>query len=426
MRVAVVGMGAAGIQAARILEAKGHSLELFDARDRVGGRLHTIESEGLLYDAGGEWIDADHKRSLELVADLGGRLYSREESEPYTFALQGEMRKEGAEWEEAKSDLQSLEAWAREQVASLATAADPDATQHAGKSVADAISQVCRSPLGRLLATAIYRSDEGEDLDRVGLQEWLLGFGNYVHREGLESSAFRVEGGMGALIRRAADTLESPFTPNARLLAVAQREHSVRLHFDGLTVDAGACILTMPPPQVACVSFDPPLPNPQLDAIRSMPMSRTIKIMLAFREPFWEQSGWSGFLHTDSPVQQTWTAPTSPTPVLICYVCGNNCDFWRRQSDPVGTAVEMIEATFPGAKRNFMKGNFHDWVADEWSRGGFCYLPPGYMNRHLANIPLRHGRVVFAGDHTATWKGFIEGALESAERAARDVSSLPA
>lgn len=417
-------MGAAGIQAARILESTGFSLQLFDARDRVGGRLHTVESEGLLYDAGGEWIDADHKRVLELVAHFGGTLYSREDSEPYTFDLLGEMRTEGFEWEEAKSDLRRLEDWARQQVASLATSPSLGPTELNGRSVADVISEICQTPRGRLLATAIYRSDEGEDLDRVGLQEWILSFGNYVYREGREASAYRVEGGMGALICRAADSLRCPLTLNARLQAVAQREHSVRLHFDGFVTDVSKCILTLPPTQIASITFDPPLPPAQHDAIRSLPMSRTIKIMLAFSERFWQKCGWSGFLHTDSPLQQVWTEPISPTPTLICYVCGNHADFWRHQPNPVETAVEMLDSIFPGAKQSFVTGAIHDWVADELTGGGIAYLPPRYMAHHLSNIPLKHGRVVFAGEHTSTWMGFIEGALESAERAALEILSI--
>ena len=71
MTVGIVGLGAAGLRAAMLFEKLGVDVQLFEARGRPGGRLHCAdEGHGTLYEAGGEWIDADHHRVLDLLAEF--------------------------------------------------------------------------------------------------------------------------------------------------------------------------------------------------------------------------------------------------------------------------------------------------------------------------------------------------------------------
>ena len=67
----MIGLGAAGLRAAMLLENAGATVSLFEARKRIGGRIHTIRKGKTVYDAGGEWLDADHYRALNLLQELG-------------------------------------------------------------------------------------------------------------------------------------------------------------------------------------------------------------------------------------------------------------------------------------------------------------------------------------------------------------------
>ena len=72
MRVAIVGLGLAGLRTAMLLEQAGIGVLLFEARAQAGGRLRTVTDDGEpLYEAGGEWIDAEHHRMLSLLAAGG-------------------------------------------------------------------------------------------------------------------------------------------------------------------------------------------------------------------------------------------------------------------------------------------------------------------------------------------------------------------
>ncbi len=68
----------------------------------------------------------------------------------------------------------------------------------------------------------------------------------------------------------------------------------------------------------------------------------------------------------------------------------------------------------------------HDWTADEWSRGGYGALPaPGVLSQFGAALAAPVGRIFWAGTETASaWRNYMEGALESGERAAGEVSRL--
>jgi monoamine oxidase len=89
--------------------------------------------------------------------------------------------------------------------------------------------------------------------------------------------------------------------------------------------------------------------------------------------------------------------------------------------DPVGEGLGLLAGLFPAAEKCFTAGQIHDWTKDPFSRGGFSHLRPGYVMKHLRSIAQPEGRVHFAGEHTAAWSGFMEGALESAERVTEEV-----
>ena len=65
-----------------------------------------------------------------------------------------------------------------------------------------------------------------------------------------------------------------------------------------------------------------------------------------------------------------------------------------------------------------------NWMADRWAGGAFAVFYPGQMTSMTADIARPEGRVHFAGEHTSVWSGWMEGALESAERAAKEIVSV--
>ena len=75
--VVIVGAGAAGLTAANELKKAGLSVAVLEARDRVGGRLHTDVIEGAMLEIGGQWVSPDQDALIDTVAELGLETFSR-------------------------------------------------------------------------------------------------------------------------------------------------------------------------------------------------------------------------------------------------------------------------------------------------------------------------------------------------------------
>ena len=150
-------------------------------------------------------------------------------------------------------------------------------------------------------------------------------------------------------------------------------------------------------------------------------MSRAVKISWVFERAWWHDEGWGGSMLCDGPLQQTWDGGLGDAPVLTAYVCGDQAAEWSRLGDPVKAGLYELTQIFPQASEHFNRGWWHDWVTDRYALGAFSNLAPGYVLEHMEHIAPPEKRIHFAGEHTATWIGFIEGALESAERAVGEV-----
>lgn len=68
-RVAIIGAGMAGMTAAADLSADGHDVVVFEARNRLGGRILTDRSLGLPLDLGASWIHGHRRNPLTDMAD---------------------------------------------------------------------------------------------------------------------------------------------------------------------------------------------------------------------------------------------------------------------------------------------------------------------------------------------------------------------
>lgn len=423
MRVAVVGLGAAGIWAASQLERHGVDLRLFEARRRVGGRLLTVGGEsGPLYEAGGEWIDSDHTRVLALAHEFGFEVDPTPRWPGLVF-YRGEICPENEIWPDAFEDELRLLSVADDLCNRLNPV--PWENQHFSSlddvSLHDFIRENATSERGQWWLGAKYRSDEGDDVERVGLLGWLLTHRLYMARGDEAASAFRIAGGMGALFEAVASGLRTPIHFGMPLCRIIHEGKQVLLQFEDGEAAFDRVLLTVPPPALERIVFDPALPSEKRCAIEASEMGRSIKIALQFERPWWKDSGWSGSLFCDLPIQQCWDASRGEASVLCCYVCGRDSEHFRCSRSAPELALEQLATLFPEAPKHFVCGAAHDWSSEAFSKGGFSHLPKGYVMSHLQHIGAPLDRVHFAGEYAANWNGFIEGALESADRAVEEI-----
>lgn len=423
MRVGVVGMGIAGLRTAMLLKAAGAEVELFEARSRPGGRLHTVDAGfGSVFEAGGEWFDSDHHRVLALLREFGMEPRSSKEW-PGKVVYGGKHTTEALLWNDALEDELRVEAAAREHCRDLYEPAWTN-TRHAewdAKNVAMFLANNTTTDRGKWWVTANVRSEEGDDLNRIGLLGWLAGYMKLNDRDGDVATSFRVPGGMKSVYEAMSASLDQDVRYGQVLERVHQDATGVTLTFDRGEAKVDYVVLTLPPPCLEQVVFEPPLSVSKRCAIEACEMSRAIKLTWEFESPWWKDQGWGGSMRCEGPIQQTWDASFGDAHLLTAYVCGSAANEWIGLEDPIRAGIHELSILVPEAAMTYKRGWINDWISDPYSRGAFSHLAPGYVLEHMEHIGKPEGRVHFAGEHCGSWTGCIEGALESAEVASTGV-----
>lgn len=435
MRIGVIGAGIAGLRAAMLLEKVGHQVTVFEARDRAGGRMMTVERGDGWYEAGGEWIDADHERVLRLCREFG--IAPEKSSQwPGLVVYQGEFSTENAVWPDAEADAQLVHEGAVQLIEQWRKVGNPyqllnqdllDLNGH-DMPLGQWLDRVCSGAQGRWWVEAVSRSDEGEDTSQVGLLGWLRGYAHYLTRSGGEMSLYRIGGGGGRLCERMAERLADvrygvPVEKIGVVNGLLQLRNGEEHQFDRIvSAVPGAAVNDL-------IHFDGDAPiELNIYDPSSVTMSRAVKIVLEFDRPWWREKDWTGRMLCDLPCQQTWEIGRGNLHALGCYVCGEEGVWLARREDGVDVALRALAEIHPEALSTFVGGEIHDWVSDEFSGGAFPYHPVGSSPPLLAvktgpedGYLSAYGKMHLAGDWACNWMGFIEGALESAERVAAEI-----
>lgn len=426
MKIAVVGLGMAGLRTAMLLRQAGFEVEIYEAKGRPGGRLHCVdEGDGVLYEAGAEWLDADHRRCIELLKEFSLEKDVRAQW-PRKLIFRGREISEDLVWNEALEDDLRVEASARELSRNLHT--PPWANVQCGemdhRRLNDFLREHTQTERGFWWVNSKARCSEGDDTDQVSLLGWLLGFVHTLDRDGDQTTAFRIPSGSRRLCEQMLAKIDLEPHYGHVLQRVRQNGNRLTLHFDKGTAEVDRVVLAMPAPCVERVVFEPALSVQKRCAIEACEMSRSVKVCWQFTHAWWRDQGWDGGMLCDGPLQQTWDGTMGETPVLVASICGHESLEWARLGDPVRAALYELSVLFPEASGAFVRGWFHDWARDPFSPGAHSRKSPGYILEHMAHIAPPEGLIHFAGEHTGTRSGLVEGALESAERVLQEVTEL--
>ncbi|HEX6799342.1 MAG TPA: flavin monoamine oxidase family protein [Ktedonobacterales bacterium] len=439
--VGIVGAGLAGLTAARRLVAAGVETVVLEARDRVGGRTYTWPAtDGTLLDLGGQWIGPTQQRIAALAAEVGAATFKTYDT-GLNVAFQNGVRATysgaipPAEPQAAGDVIEALLAlniMARqvplEAPWQAAGAAEWDA-QTVATWLRDNVASADARRLLELGVQAVF-SAEPRDLS-------LLHFLFYVHSAGSLTDLLGVTGGAqeSRFVRGAqsvatamAAALGGRVILNAPVWAIAQDECGVQVEAQGVTVTAQRAIVAIPPPLAGRLRYRPPLPGLRDQLTQRTPMGSVYKVHCLYETPFWRDEGLTGQVSSDAgPVRITFdNSPPAGSPgVLLGFVEGDEARWWaRRPAEERRDAVLACLAGYFGARaaqpREYVEIS---WAEEEWTRGCYAaYLPTGVWTAYGEALRAPIGRLHWAGTETATvWNGYMDGAVQSGERAADEV-----
>jgi monoamine oxidase len=432
IRVVVAGGGLAGLSAAHDLQRHGLQVHLFEARDRLGGRVHTVrDADGVHVEAGGEFIDRPHDAIRSLAAGLrlpltrvlragfglalhdGRRLDLLATAARPWRALERRLRPfvdayrdGGASW-----DTATAAAIARRTVTALVL---PDTTPAHVRAFIESLR-------GFYLA-------EPADLSGLVLLDQLLG-GEPPGR----TSAARIAGGNDRMIEALARGIRrrGRIDLGCIVRAVTQDARGVRIAVTGAggrqrEVAADYVVVAMPPPHVVACRFDPPLPVRQRAALSALSMGAATKVSLRFDRPWWRRSGRPRGFGSNLPCGAVWEAAEEQRAAVLTLLGGASASApLAGASREAGRITAWLRWLGRPSDAGRLVGRAVSWERERWSRGGYAVFGPAFDPRDRRLLSAAHGRVLFAGEHASEhWQGFMNGAVESGQAAARDVAAL--
>jgi monoamine oxidase len=445
--VAIVGAGMAGLSAALELQRAGRSFVVLEARDRAGGRLESMQlGDGVWIDVGGQWVGPTQDRLYGLARDHGAETFPTWTTGENVIELGGRLTRYTGTIPKLRPHAMADVGQALARIDRMAKKVPPEAPWTAPKAK-QWDSQTVWSWMRRNMVTSAGRemmeiavkavwAAMPADVSLLHLLFYISSAGNFdllLDTEGGAQQDRFVEG-VGTLAGRVAESLGDQVVFNAPVRKVEWSASAVGLTCDGFRVRAERAIVAVPPALAGRIQYDPPLPGYRDQLTQRVPMGAVIKCFAVYDEPFWRAEGLSGSAVSGSgPLTLTVdNSPPSGSPgILVGFLEGDHArDFGRVPADErreavIANLVQLFGTRAGGVERFIEKA----WAEEEWSRGCYeGYTPPGVLTAFGPALREPVGPLHWAGTETATkWNGYIDGALQSGERAAREVlAAIPA
>lgn len=442
----VIGGGAAGTSAARRLAEAGQTVLLLEARDRLGGRTYTQTAQcGMPVDVGGQWLGPGQTKALALAKELELDLWAQPQQGANLLRLHGKTRQFSGNipGPPLLSLLEmQLSIWRLDALARGILKETPQDSRGAAAwdqiTVAHWMQRKVRSRLTRSLFTAVIHAIFATEPTEISMLQFLF----YLKSAGGLMPLISAEGGaQEQRITGGAQQLSEGMARFARNHGTQTRLTTPVRHIDqdeaGVDVitDTGSerakrVIVAMSPVDASNIAFGPTLPSRRRQLMDRMPMGSAIKVVLIYDKPFWRDTGLSGEMVCDEgPLRMTFdsTPPDSSQGALVGFILGADAAHYSELPKALrrGDICRQLTHYFGATAGEPVEYIEKDWCADQWANG--CYVgltAPGVMSRLGDTIRTATGRIHWAGTETATeWNGYIDGAIQSGERAAAEVIS---
>lgn len=421
---------------------------MLEARDRVGGRTFTKRDDSVGYvDLGGSYVGPSQNHLFRLSKELGIENYKIEEKEKLLYYSKGKRYPYVASssisfWNpivqmDVNNFLRTVDKMGEEIPVDEPWNA-PHADEWDTTTYHEFVDKICYTKQGRAIGKLIVElaltSSEYEcsllwALWYIKLCQGTLRMMN-ASNGGQERKFI---GGSQQITERIAARLGEAVRLKSPVAYISQLADGVMVKtLNGDIYRANYIIMAIPPVLQMKIHYEPPLSPIRNQMIQRCPMGSVMKCLLYYRTPFWKPKGFCGSSLIDfdeeNPIAGTFddTKPDGNFPAIVGFVATDRVRSlsMRKKEERKQIFAKCLANVF-GLKEFLEPIHYeeHNWMSEQYSGGCFpAMFPPGFLTRYGKILREPVGRMYFAGTETATtWTGYMEGAIQAGERAAREV-----
>jgi monoamine oxidase len=239
----------------------------------------------------------------------------------------------------------------------------------------------------------------------------------------------KIKGGNDLLPRAFAVKLADKIRYDSPVVKIDQDEKSVRVTFTSKgspqTLTADRLLCALPFSLLRNIELPTNFPEKKINAIKNVEYAGVSRVYLQAKKRSWEEKGLNGFAFTKEGVevwQPTWNQ-TGARGIIMTYARPGEAEKIAalKAAERISSALTLLDPMLPGLRSNFEKGTSKVWMEDEWSRGAWAFAGVG----NLLMFANPEGRIHFAGEHLSFFFSWMQGALDTAARAVKQIHEAP-
>jgi monoamine oxidase len=438
--VIVLGAGLAGLNAAMLLEQEGLRVTVLEASTRIGGRIRTLDDVPGTPETGGTQIGLAYKRIVSTAARLGLKLVPNGRSpllsdDSMVYVINGQ-RMSRAEWINSKMNpfVDMQRGIAPDRLLGRLIGANPLTSVTAWREPANAMFDIsAREHLLRngVSAEALRLLDVnnsyGDSLAETSLLALYYVQSNIAEIMKTPGATMGVAGGNQRLPEAMAKALRDSVQTEKRVTSVASDMLGFVVTCDDRSAYRGRYVIcALPLPAMRRIDFSPGLPDAFARAIQQVPYARVTQLHLEVKRPFWREEGVSPYVWSDGLLERVFPSDPQGTgnpQTLTAWINGAETARWDDlpMKEAESLALSEMRGIFPASDGALRLAKRISWHQSPLAGGAWANWAPGQINRFARLVSTPIGNLHFAGEHTGVALRGIEAAMESGERASREI-----